>query len=127
VEDGIIGPKAGIDRPVTLSDSIMLEFSNYAHVELKRRGAGMTKRYEYEYWGTKYQWKRESRRDGDLREVSYHLINMRTSKRVAHIMPEILTPLEAIGEAGSLLPLCGSAMPLPIETCMMLPSKYPTF
>jgi hypothetical protein len=98
VEDGIIGPKAGIDRPVTLSDSIMLEFSNYAHVELKRRGAGMTKRYEYEYWGTKYQWKRESRRDGDLREVSYHLINMRTSKRVAHIMPEILTPLEAIEE-----------------------------
>ncbi|KAL5333184.1 hypothetical protein BJX70DRAFT_78373 [Aspergillus crustosus] len=98
VEDGIISPRAGIDRWVTLSDSIMLEFSNYAHVELKRRGAGMAKRYEYEYWGTKYQWKREARREGDLREVSYHLINLRTSKRVAHIMPEILTPLEVIEE-----------------------------
>ncbi|KAL4877303.1 hypothetical protein BJY04DRAFT_130481 [Aspergillus karnatakaensis] len=98
VEDGVIGCEAGVDRPVTLSDSIMLEFSNYAHVELKRRGAGMTKRYEYEYWGTKYQWKRESRREGDLREVSYHLINVRTTKRVAHIVPEILTPLESIEE-----------------------------
>ncbi|KAL2832424.1 hypothetical protein BDW59DRAFT_104808 [Aspergillus cavernicola] len=97
-EDGSIGSKGGIDRPVTLTDDIMLEFSNYAHVELKRRGAGMTKRYEYEYWGTKYQWRRESRREGDLREVSYHLVNMRTSKQVVHIVPEILTPSEAIEE-----------------------------
>ncbi|KAL3475295.1 hypothetical protein BJX99DRAFT_161405 [Aspergillus californicus] len=97
-EDGIIGSKAGIDRPAALTDTIMLEFSNYAHVELKRRGARMTKRYEYEYWGTKYQWRRESRNEGDLREVSYHLVNTRTSKQVAHIVPEILTPMEAIEE-----------------------------
>ncbi|KAL4787567.1 hypothetical protein BJX76DRAFT_318385 [Aspergillus varians] len=86
----------------------MLEFSNYAHVELKRRTVGMTKRYEYEYWATKYQWRRESRREGDLREVSYHLVNMRTSEKVAHIVPEILTPMEAIEEEskGGWIPPC---------------------
>ncbi|KAL4997173.1 hypothetical protein BDV10DRAFT_94945 [Aspergillus recurvatus] len=89
---------SGIDRPAALADSIMLEFSNYAHVELKRRGAGRTKRYEYEYWATKYQWRRKSRREGDLREVSYHLVDMRTAKKVAHIVPEILSPQEAIEE-----------------------------
>lgn len=97
-EEDVNGSRSGIDRPATLADSIMMEFSNYAHVELKRRGAGMTKRYEYEYWGTKYQWRHESRREGDLREVSYHLVNMRTSQKVAHIVPEILTPMEAIDE-----------------------------
>lgn len=97
-EEDADGSRSGIDRPATLADSIMMEFSNYAHVELKRRGAGMTKRYEYEYWGTKYQWRHESRREGDLREVSYHLVNMRTSQKVAHIVPEILTPMEAIDE-----------------------------
>ncbi|KAL2836508.1 hypothetical protein BJY01DRAFT_55192 [Aspergillus pseudoustus] len=94
----LIGSKGGNDQQAALSDSIMLEFSNYAHIELKCRGAGMTKRYDYEYWATKYQWRRESRKDGDLREVSYHLVNTRTSKQVAHIVPEILTPMEAIEE-----------------------------
>lgn len=97
-EEEFNGTKSDIDRPATFADSIMMEFSNYAHVELKRRGAGMAKRYEYEYWGTKYQWRHESRREGDLREVSYHLVNMRTSQKVAHIVPEILTPMEAIEE-----------------------------
>ncbi|KAI9370634.1 hypothetical protein BJX61DRAFT_81496 [Aspergillus egyptiacus] len=101
VDDGnhaIVDSKGGVDRPATLTDNIMLEFSNYAHVELRRRGVGMTKRYEYEYWGTKYQWRCESHTEGDLREVSYHLINMCASKKIAHIVPEILTPLEAIEE-----------------------------
>lgn len=74
-----------------------MEFSNYAHVELKRRGASST-RYEYEYWWTKYQWRCETRKDGDLREVSYHLVDTRTSRTIAHLVPDILTPLEAIEE-----------------------------
>ncbi|KAJ5128559.1 hypothetical protein N7526_006725 [Penicillium atrosanguineum] len=81
-----------------LSDSILLEFSNYAHVELKRRGPGTAKRYEFEYWSTKYQWRREFRKEGDLREVSYYLIDTRTSRTIAHLVPEILTPLEAVEE-----------------------------
>ena len=81
-----------------LGDTISLEFSNYAHVELKRRGAGPSKRYEYEYWSTKYQWRQAMRKEGDLREVSYYLVNMQTSKSIAHIVPEILTPMEAADE-----------------------------
>ncbi|KAL4803951.1 hypothetical protein BDV18DRAFT_162361 [Aspergillus unguis] len=80
------------------SSSIMLEFSNYAHVELKRKSVGITKRYEYEYWGTKYQWRRQSHREGGLHQVSYHLTDMRESRTIAHVVPEILTPSEAIEE-----------------------------
>ncbi|KAJ5090517.1 hypothetical protein N7532_009201 [Penicillium argentinense] len=90
-----------------LTETILLEFSNYAHVELRRKGTGTTK-YEYEYWSTKYQWRRETRREGDLREVSFYLVDMRSSKTVAHLVPEILTPLEAVEEEskGGWVPPC---------------------
>ncbi|PYH97444.1 hypothetical protein BO71DRAFT_129687 [Aspergillus ellipticus CBS 707.79] len=97
-EERHLDPRGGGDRQSELTDSTLLEFSNYAHVELKRRGAGLAKRYEFEYWSTRYQWRRECRKDGDLREVSYHLVNTRTSKTVAHIVPEIQTPMEAVEE-----------------------------
>jgi hypothetical protein len=91
-----------------LADSILLEFSNYAHVELKRRGPGTAKRYEFEYWSTKYQWRREARKEGDLREISYYLVDTRTSRTIAHLVPEILTPLEAVEEEskGGWVPPC---------------------
>lgn len=91
-----------------LTDTILMEFSNYAHVELNSCGSGSTKRYEYEYWSTKYQWRRECRKEGDLREVSYYLVNMRTARTIAHLVPEILTPLEAIEEEskGGWVPPC---------------------
>ena len=92
-----------------LAETILLEFSNYAHVELQRRGGpGAAKRYEYEYWSTKYQWRREFRKEGDLREVSYYLVDTRTSKTIAHMVPEIMTPLEAVEEdsKGGWVPPC---------------------
>ncbi|KAL2215747.1 hypothetical protein M432DRAFT_634233 [Thermoascus aurantiacus ATCC 26904] len=85
-------------RPTALSDTILLEFTNYAHVEVKRQGTGASKRYEFEYFSTRYQWRRERRKDGESKKVSYHLINMSTSRAVAHIVPETLTPLEAVEE-----------------------------
>ncbi|GLA53068.1 hypothetical protein AnigIFM63604_010155 [Aspergillus niger] len=97
-EDKPSDHRGGWDRHFVLTDSTLLEFSNYAHVELRRRGAGLSKRYEFEYWSTRYQWRRECRKEGDLRELSYHLVNTRTSKTVAHIVPEILTPMEAAEE-----------------------------
>ncbi|KAF7718120.1 Uncharacterized protein PECH_002458 [Penicillium ucsense] len=81
-----------------LTDIILLEFSNYAHVEVKRRGGTGANRYEYEYWSTRYQWRCGSRREGDLREFSYHLIDTKTSKTIAHLVPDILTPIEAMEE-----------------------------
>lgn len=88
----------GSSRQVDLSDTIAFEFSNYAHVELKRRGVGASTRYGYEYWSTKYQWRRGWREEGEPRGVSYYLVNMHTSKSVAYIVPETLTPLEAVEE-----------------------------
>lgn len=81
-----------------LGESILLEFSNYAHVELRRKGPGSTKKYEFEYWSTKYQWRREVRKEGDLHEVSYFLVDTRTSKTIAHLVPDTLAPLEVVEE-----------------------------
>ncbi|KAJ5532221.1 hypothetical protein N7494_008773 [Penicillium frequentans] len=96
------------EKGPALGDTILMEFSNYAHVELRRKGSGAAKRYEYEYWSTKYQWRREFRKEGDLREVSYYLVNTRTSNTIAHMVPEIMTPLEAVEEEskGGWIPPC---------------------
>lgn len=77
------------------TNTTQLEFSNYAHIDVKRRGAKTTKRYEFEYWGKSYAWKRVSRRDGNSKEISYHLINPETKKAIAHIVPAVLTPAES--------------------------------
>lgn len=97
-DDARLDNRDSPDRYTELSNTTMLEFSNYAHVEVKRRDLAGSRKYEYEYWSTKYQWKRGTRKEGDLREVSYHLVNMKTGKTVAHIVPEILTPSEAVEE-----------------------------
>lgn len=92
----------------TLSNTMLLEFSNYARVELSRTGVSPLKRYEFEYWRTKYQWRRESRREGEFKEISYHLVNLDTSKVVAHMVPEVLTPMEMVEEEskGGWVPPC---------------------
>ncbi|CAI7637125.1 unnamed protein product [Penicillium bialowiezense] len=88
--------KVSEERPI-LGDTILLEFSNYAHVEVRRRG-GPTKKYEFEYWSTKYQWRREMRKEGDLQEVSYFLVEARGGKTIAHLVPDTLAPLEVVEE-----------------------------
>lgn len=77
------------------TNTTQLEFSNYAHIAVKRRGAKTMKRYEFEYWGKTYAWKRVSRRDGNFKEISYHLINTETKNAIAHIVPAVLTPAES--------------------------------
>jgi hypothetical protein len=91
-----------------LSNTMLLEFCNYAHVELSRVGVTPSKRYEFEYWSTKYQWRRESRREGEFHEISYHLVNLESSRTVAYIVPEILTPMETTEEEekGGWVPKC---------------------
>ncbi|ELR10657.1 hypothetical protein GMDG_04924 [Pseudogymnoascus destructans 20631-21] len=74
-----------------------LEFSNYAHVDLTRRGsAGKGKHWDFEYWGTPYSWKRDGQ--------SYHLVPTSNSSgnnagAVAHIVPDVLTPSQTLEEA----------------------------
>ena len=75
-----------------------LEFSNYAHVDLKRRGAKTSKRYEFEYWGHRYVWRRLAKMNGPLRQTSYHLYSSERVEPVAHVVPTSLTPAEAKDE-----------------------------
>lgn len=85
-----------------------LEFSNYAHIDIKRRGTKSSKRYEFEYWGTSYEWRRVERKTGNVKEVSYHLVDAETSQTIAHIVPDVLTAAElSLEEAkGGWIPPC---------------------
>ena len=69
------------------TNTTRLEFSNYAHLEVKRRGTKGSKRYEFEYWGVKYAWKRLAVASGNFKEISYHLYDTKTSAAMAHIVP----------------------------------------
>lgn len=90
------------------TNTTKLEFSNYAHLDIKRRGTKGSKRYEFEYWGTKYAWKRFTQRRGGFKDISYHLVNTETSHPIAHIVPAVLTPAEAQEEdaKGGWVPPC---------------------
>ena len=90
------------------TNTTQLEFSNYTHINVKRRGTKTSKRYEFEYWGKSYAWKRVSRRDGSYKEISYHLINSDSKNPVAHIVPAVLTPAESQMEEakGGWVPPC---------------------
>ena len=80
------------------TNTTKIEFSNYAHVDLKRRGTKSSKRYEFEYWGTSYAWRRMVAKQDSARETSYHLYNLQTSTPVAHIVPTPMTSAEALDE-----------------------------
>lgn len=76
------GPPSSTPTP---TNTIRLEFSNYAHLEVKRQGAKNCKRYDIEYWGTNYAWRRTVVRSTNSEKISYHLVNMKTSAPLAHI------------------------------------------
>lgn len=86
------------------TNTCTLEFSNYAHVELTRRGAKSSKKYDFEYWGKSYSWKRTV----VGADVSYYLVNNATNNVVAQIRPDPMTPeMTAIEEAkGGFVPPC---------------------
>ncbi|QIX00953.1 hypothetical protein AMS68_006470 [Peltaster fructicola] len=78
-----------IDRTKTSSRVIRLEFSNYAQVDIKRRGSAFNRRYEYEYWGRQYVWKRESKTGGS---AIFHLsTRFEHGQILAHIEPHELS------------------------------------
>lgn len=90
------------------TNTTKLEFSNYAQVEVKRRGQKSTKRYEFEYWGHDYVWKRVTKKDGSGKEVSYHLYKDEGGPAVAHIVPELRSPSQIRDEErnGGWVPPC---------------------
>ena len=90
------------------TNTTRLEFSNYAHLEVKRRGTKASKRYEFEYWGAKYAWKRAAVASGNFKEVSYHLYNTKTSASLAHIVPvpQSSSDIREEHEKGGWVPPC---------------------
>jgi hypothetical protein len=95
-------------KPTVATNTIRLEFSNYALVEVHTSGAKSSKQYDFEYWGSQYYWKRQVRRDGHFKAISYHLINAISDQPIAHITPEPLTRRQAMEEEykGGWVPPC---------------------
>jgi len=80
------------------TNTINLEFSSYAHVDLHRRGAGSSKRYEFEYWGVNYSWRRHIKIDGQSEIVTYHLIRDDCKDVQARLNPLHLSDAQASEE-----------------------------
>lgn len=98
-------PSSSIPIP---TNTTQLEFSNYAHLQIERRGTKTFKRYEIEYWGIKYAWKRAVAVSSRFEEVSYHFINTKTLAPLAHIVQAPLTESQQREETakGGWVPPC---------------------
>lgn len=83
-------------RALIPTNTIKLEFSNYAHIDVKRRGASSNKRYGFEYWGHDYSWKRIVQKERDHEVINYYLVRADNEKHpLAHISPVRLSQDQA--------------------------------
>lgn len=91
-----------------LTDTIKLEFSNYAQAAIKRVGSKGNKRYEFEYWNVQYAWRRLVQRDNSGKKISYYLTKNGSDVKLAHITPVRLDANEAELEhdKGGWIPPC---------------------
>ncbi|KIW91510.1 uncharacterized protein Z519_07476 [Cladophialophora bantiana CBS 173.52] len=99
---------AQVDVKATIpTDTIRIEFSNYAQVELERSKTGDSK-YEFEYWGERYSWRRNIYRDESELVFSFELIAASSGVCVAHITPDKLSQRQSRQEAalGGWVPPC---------------------
>jgi hypothetical protein len=98
---------AAANAPPAPTNSIKLEFSNYARVDVARMGGRSGKRYDFAWWGHTYSWKRVV--DHNVEGVvSFHLVRDGQGAPVAHIVPESRTPTQVRDEedAGGWIPPC---------------------
>ena len=95
-------------KATTPTDSIRLEFSNYAQILLEPVYHGERKQYNFEYWGEHYAWKKRSLRDGEEIINSFELVNLETQQKVSSIVPDALSEEETNFEAaqGAWVPAC---------------------
>jgi hypothetical protein len=66
-------------------------------VDIRRRGSTSSKRYEFEYLGSTYSWKRVLEKS-DRTKDSYHLVKDDGTIPIAHIVSNMLTPYEILSE-----------------------------
>jgi hypothetical protein len=89
------------------TDSVKIEFSNYAQVQLDGAKRGEHK-YDFEYWGERYSWRRNVYRDESELVFSFELVKLSSGACIAHITPDKLSLRQARQEAaqGSWVPPC---------------------
>lgn len=90
------------------TDTVYLEFSNYAQVNVRRAGNN-GKRYQFEYWGSHYSWKKVAHTsDRNVNQTSYQLTQAGSERVLAHIAPVALTSRQAAEEKekGGWIPPC---------------------
>lgn len=89
-------------------NTIKLEYSNYAQIAMRRAGRSGSKRYEFEYWGIQYMWRRIVRNDGQNPGVSFQLVKAGSDLVLAYIVPFPLSPLQLTEERakGGWIPPC---------------------
>jgi hypothetical protein len=109
----VSGPSGGNSASATATapshlvptNTIKLEFSNYARVDVTRRGA--KGHYDFEWWGHRYTWRRVV--DKDLGGVAaFHLVRDGAGPPVAHVVPEARSPSQVAADeaAGGWVPPC---------------------
>ncbi|KAI5195759.1 hypothetical protein E4T39_08061 [Aureobasidium subglaciale] len=85
-QQAFVLPGSTRDRVSIPTKTIKLEFSNYAQVEIKRCGSKSSKRYEFEYWGVHYAWRRIVNRIG-AKQISFCLFRNNEDRSLARILP----------------------------------------
>jgi hypothetical protein len=101
------------EKPTSLplpTNTTKLEFSNYAQIDIKRRGTSSSKHYDFEYWGNRYSWKRVPEKNMHAKAASYHLVRegREGHEVIAHIVPELRSPGQVREESrkGGWVPPC---------------------
>ncbi|KAF2836053.1 hypothetical protein M501DRAFT_940592 [Patellaria atrata CBS 101060] len=77
-----------------LTNTIQLEFSNYAHIDVVKRTTKKQKHYDFEYWGSDYSWHVTKKSQKGAEDFSYHLYKRGKDDALAHIAPRQKTPAE---------------------------------
>jgi len=90
------------------TETMRIEFSNYAQVELQRTRRGDGKMYDFEYWGQQYTWRKVIYQDEEESIFSFELVNMASGNCLAHITPDRLSRQQSRHEAsqGTWVPPC---------------------
>jgi hypothetical protein len=88
----VVDERKGLQQ---LTHTVKLEFSNYAQLDVTRAGAKSGKRYEFDYWGVNYAWKRVVQRQHDSVVTRFHLVKAGSEQVLAHIVPVALSRSEA--------------------------------
>jgi len=99
---------AGHTLEQAMTHTIKLEFSNYAQLDVKRTGTKANKRYEFEYWGVNYAWRRVASRDDSSKPASFALHRTGIEQPLAFIVPVPLSRSQAHNERkkGGWIPPC---------------------